>query len=143
MPWPRRRSGAPASGDAFAVQAAATRDVFATINDLITVLRTGQSGVPASAAAYQNGLNTAMTNIDNALDKVLTVRASTGVRLRELDTAEASAADIGLNHETNLSRLQDLDYAQAISKLTQEQIYLEAAQKSFMRITSLRLFDFI
>lgn len=136
-------TGVPATGDTFAVQAASTRDLFATLDDLIAVLRTGQSGVPASAAAYQNGLNTVMTNLDNALDNVLTVRAATGMRLRELDTAENSAADIGLNHETNLSRLQDLDYAQAISKLTQEQIYLEAAQKSFLKITSLRLFDFI
>ncbi len=136
-------TGAPASGDTFAVQAASTRDVFATIQDLVAVLRTGQLGTPASAAAYQNGLNTAMTNIDNALDNVLTVRASTGIRLKELDTAENSAVDIGLNHEANLSRLQDLDYARAISELTQEQIYLEAAQKSFMNITSLRLFDFI
>ncbi len=136
-------AGAPASGDAFAVQTAATRDVFSTINDLMAVLRAGQSGTAASAAAYQNGLNAAMLHIDHALDQVLTVRTSSGIRLRELDTAETSAADIGLNHETNLSRLQDLDYAQAISKLTQEQIYLEAAQKSFLQITSLRLFDFI
>lgn len=136
-------AGAPADGDTFAVQAAATRDVFSTIHDLITVLRTGQSGGPVPVAAYQNGLNTAMTNIDNALNNVLTVRASTGIRLRELDTAENSAVDIGLNHEANLSRLQDLDYARAISELTREQNYLEAAQKSYLRITSLRLFDFM
>ena len=136
-------TGDPATGDSFAVRAAATRDMFSTISDLINVLRTGQSGTPASNAAYQNGLNTAMTGIDNALNHVLTVRASAGIRLKELDTAESSAADIGLHHEENLSRLQDLDYARALSDLAQEQVYLEAAQKSFMQITSLRLFDFI
>lgn len=137
-------TGAPASGDSFVIRPAATRDIFSTLNDLISVLRTGiAAGSPASPAAYQNRLNTMMGNLDNALDNVLTVRASAGTRLRELDNAESSAADIALNHEANLSRLQDLDYAQAISELTQEQIYLQAAQKSFLQITSLRLFDFI
>lgn len=136
-------TGAPATGDTFAVRPSATRDLFATINDMITALRTGHSGGAASAAAYHNRLNTAMTNVDNALDNVLTVRASAGIRLKELDAAESTADDIGLNHSENLARLQELDYASALSDLSKEQVYLEAAQKSFVQITSLRLFDFI
>jgi len=136
-------SGAPAGGDSFTLRPAASRDMFASLNDLIATLRTGNSGSVASVADYQNRLNTAMTNLDNALENVLTVRASAGVRLRELDTAENTAADISLSHSENLSRLQDLDYASALSDLSREQIYLEAAQKSFIQITTLRLFDFI
>jgi flagellar hook-associated protein 3 FlgL len=136
-------TGAPASGDAVTLRPAASRDMFASLNDLITALRTGNTGSAASVAGYQNRLNTAMTNLDNALENVLTVRASAGVRLRELDTAYDTASDISLSHSENLSRLQDLDYASALSDLSREQIYLEAAQKSFIQITSLRLFDFI
>lgn len=136
-------SGAPASGDSFTLRPAASRDVFATLNDLVSTLRGGISGSAASAAAYQNSLAAAMTNLDNALENVLTVRTSAGVRLRELDTAQDTAEDIAFNHSENLSRLQDLDYASALSDLSREQVYLEAAQKSFVQVTSLRLFDFI
>lgn len=136
-------SGAPASGDSFTLRPAASRDVFSTLNDLVSTLRNGISGSAASAAAYQNSLAAAMTNLDNALENVLTVRTSAGVRLRELDTAQDTAEDIAFNHSENLSRLQDLDYASALSDLSREQVYLEAAQKSFVQVTSLRLFDFI
>ncbi len=136
-------NGAPANGDSFTVRASATRDVFAIINDLITALRTGQSGSAVSATEYQNRLNTTLANIDNALDNVLTVRTTTGIRLAGLDSAQGFAEEAVLNHEQNLSQLQDLDYARALSNLAEEQAYLEAAQKSFIKITSLRLFDFI
>lgn len=136
-------SGAPASGDSFTLRPAASRDMFATLNDLVGTLRAGITGSAASTATYQNSLASAMTNLDNALENVLTVRTSAGVRLRELDTAQDTAEDIAFNHSENLSRLQDLDYASALSDLSREQVYLEAAQKSFIQVTSLRLFDFI
>ena len=136
-------TGSPADGDTFSVRAAATQDIFSTLNDLITTLNNGTSAVPASTARYQNGLNTALTNIDNALDHILTVRSSSGVRLLELDRAQNAADDAVLSHSQNLSRLQDLDFAAAISELSQRQGLLEAAQQSFVQITRLRLFDFI
>ena len=136
-------SGAPADGDLIGVRAAATRDMFGMISDLISSLRQGQSATAASAAAYRNRLDTALTGIDNALDQVLLVRAGAGTRLAELDTAQTAAEDAVLNHQQNLSRLQDLDYAAALSELAQRQAQLEAVQKSFLQITRLRLFDFI
>jgi flagellar hook-associated protein 3 FlgL len=39
--------------------------------------------------------------------------------------------------------LQDLDYAKALSDMSQRKTILEAAQKSFVATTSLSLFDFI
>lgn len=136
-------TGAPADGDAFSIQAAATRDIFSTLNDLISNLSTGTNSAPASIAKYQNRLNTAMTNVDNALDHILTVRASSGIRLQELDRGQDAAADAILSHSQNLSRLQDLDFAAAIAELAQRQGLLEGAQQSFVQITRLQLFDFI
>ena len=45
--------------------------------------------------------------------------------------------------EEERSRLVDLDFAQALSDVTRRQVALEAAQKSFLAITSLRLFDLL
>ncbi|MGE0557200.1 MAG: flagellar hook-associated protein FlgL [Burkholderiales bacterium] len=136
-------TGAPADGDGFSIRAAGKRDIFGVMDGLADTLRDGHDGSAAGAAAYRNRLNAAMTEIDNALDHVLTIRAASGIRLAELDGAQAAAETAQFNHDQNLSRLQDLDYARAISDIAQRQIQLEAAQKSFVQITNLRLFDFI
>jgi flagellar hook-associated protein 3 FlgL len=135
--------GAPAGGDTFSVKASANQDIFATLQGLITTLRTGTNATPASVASYQNSLNSAMSGLDNTLDKVLTVRAGVGTRLREIDTAQSSSADTSLQYAKSLSGLQDLDYAKAISDLNQQQFYLQAAQQSFIKVTSLNLFSLL
>jgi flagellar hook-associated protein 3 FlgL len=135
--------GVPASGDAFTVQASADQDVFTTLHGLITTLKNGTSGSDASAAVYQNALNAAMSNIDNAHDHVLGIRAQVGARLKEVDTAQSTSEDLSLAYSQSLSRLQDLDYAKALSELAQRQTYFEAAQKSFLTVTSLDLFKLL
>ena len=42
-----------------------------------------------------------------------------------------------------LSREADLDYATAVTELTQESVALQALQASFMRVSQLSLFNFI
>jgi flagellar hook-associated protein 3 FlgL len=135
--------GVPASGDTFTVQASVDQDVFTTLHDLITTLRTGRGGDAVSAAAYQNALNAAMSNIDNAHDRMLTVRAQVGARLKEVDIAQSTSEDLSLAYSQSLSRLQDLDYAKALSELALRQTYFEAAQKSFLTVTSLDLFKLL
>ena len=48
-----------------------------------------------------------------------------------------------LQYDQTLSGLQDLDYAKAIIDLTQQQLGLQAAQKSFVKIQGLSLFNYI
>jgi len=136
-------AGAPADGDAFTVKASVNRDVFATIHDLITVLRNGTMPDPASVAGYQNALNASMSGLDNALDHVLKARADVGARLKEVDFEQVASGDLSLQYDTRLSQLQDLDYAKAISDLSMRQTQLEAAQKSFVTVTSLSLFKLL
>ncbi len=135
--------GVPADGDTFSVKASVNRDVFTTLHGLITALQSGVSITLASAAAYQNSLNASMSGLDNALDNVLKVRADIGARLKEVDTAQGVSEDLSLQYDNRLSGLQDLDYAKAISDLTLQQTQLEAAQKSFLRVTSLNLFSLL
>ncbi len=136
-------SGAPAGGDSVSVQASTSQDMFATLHSLITALKTGTNATPASNAQYQNAVNTALTELDNGLNNVLKTRASVGARLKEVDTAQSSADDVDQQYEQTLSGLQDLDYTKAISDLSQQQIYLQAAQQSFLKITKLNLFDLL
>jgi len=98
---------------------------------------------PGGGASLTNSLSTALTNLDNADSHILTIRASVGSRLNELDTAQSLGEELGVQFKQTLSQLQDVDYAAAISDLTQHQAYLEAAQKSYLKVTELTLFNFI
>ena len=135
--------GVPAGGDTFTVKASVDQDVFTTLHGLITTLKNGTNGSGASEAAYQNALNAAMSNVDNAHDHVLTVRAQVGAHLKEVDTAQSTSEDLSLAYSQSLSRLQDLDYAKALSDFSLQQTFFEAAQKSFLTVTSLDLFKLL
>jgi len=112
-------------------------DVFKTLTDLVNLLNTpGTAGLAA-------GLANASANMDLALDNVLTARAAMGTGLQELDRLDEVGSDRGLQYSQLLSELQDLDYTQAITQLSQQQIMLEAAQKSFAKTSSLSLFNYL
>jgi flagellar hook-associated protein 3 FlgL len=114
-------------------------DVFSAFSDIITLLNN-----PAStAAAVQAGVATAISSIKTATSTVANVWSSVGARLNELDALNDVGSGRELQYAQALSDLQDLDYAQALSDLTKKQTILEAAQKSFVKITGLSLFDFI
>ena len=77
--------------------------------------------------------------MDLALDNVLTVRASVGARLQELDALDSAGEDRHLQYSQTLSELQDLDYASALTELSKQQTILEAAQRSFVTVFRLVL----
>lgn len=113
------------------------QDMFQTLNDLIVLLETpGTAGLAA-------GLATANANLGLALDNVLTVRAAVGSHLQELDALDSTGEDRGLQYSQILSELQDLDYTEALTRLSQQQVTLEAAQRSFVTTSELSLFKFL
>lgn len=118
------------------------QSVFKTISNLIDILETPVV-TPADKTALANGLRVAQTDLANALDNVLSVRASVGIRMKELDTLNDSGDDLSIQYKQQLAELQDVDYAKAISSLTQQQSYLEATQMAFIKVQGLSLFDFL
>ncbi|WP_434983840.1 flagellar hook-associated protein FlgL [Vreelandella zhaodongensis] len=117
-------------------------DLFRTMEAAISALETPAQNA-TEKAALRNTLNTSMRELDNALDNVLTVRASAGARLNELDVVDAVGNNRVLNYEQTLSDLVDLDYVSAISEYSLRQVGLQAAQKAFVDIKSMSLFDYM
>ncbi|MHB0924981.1 MAG: flagellar hook-associated protein FlgL [Gallionellaceae bacterium] len=130
--------GVPANGDSFTVAPSANESVFKTISDLITALN-----APVVGANLTNSLGHGLHQLDNALNNVLTTRATLGLRLNELDALQIAGENMGLQFKQTLSKLQDTDYNKAISDLTQQNMSLQAAQKSFVKATDLSLFNYI
>lgn len=137
-------SGTPANGDKFTVAPSTNESVFTTISNLITTLNTPSvPGSAASPALLTAGVNTALTNLSNAVDSVLRIRASMGTRLNELTSLQSTGADLGNQYKQTLSQLQDVDYNKAITDLTQQQTMLTAAQKSFLQVQNLSMFNYL
>ncbi len=134
--------GDPADLDRFTVAPSQKQSVFTTLTDLIGALRAPGDG-PAGQASLTNKLNQAHSNVDSALDNVLSVRAEVGSRLKELDYLDSAGDDTNLQYATTLSGLQEVDVVKAISLFSQQQVTLEAAQKSYKTLTGLSLFNYI
>jgi flagellar hook-associated protein 3 FlgL len=136
--------GAPADGDTFTVTPSANESVFKTISDLITALNTPlASATNGGGTALTNNLNHALTSLDNALNNILTARSSLGSRLNEISSLQVTGDNLGLQFKQNLSQLQDVDMAKAISDLTQQKMSLQAAQQSFASVSTLSLFNYL
>lgn len=136
--------GAPANGDQFTVVPSTNESVFKIISDLITTLNTPLiPGNAASATQFSSNLNRALNGLDRSLSNVLTIRASMGSRLNELDAVRSIGEDLSLQYKQALSLLQDVDYNKAITDLTQQQTGLQAAQKSFLQVMNLSMFNYM
>ncbi|MBK6631482.1 MAG: flagellar hook-associated protein FlgL [Betaproteobacteria bacterium] len=133
-------TGQPANGDTFSITPGGSQSLFATLENLIAAV---EAPVGANNALLTNRLGAALTNLDQGMDSLLRVRASIGARMNELDALGSVGEDLNLQYQQTLSRLQDVDYAEAISNLTQQQTYLEAAQKSYLRVAGLSLFNYV
>ncbi len=135
-------TGAPADSDTFTVNQSTAKDIFSTLHDLITALEGAGTGSTQNTR-LTNSLNSAHNSVDNALDVSLTITAAVGAYSQEVETNRNAAQDLDLQFEKTIAGLEGLDYNEAISKLTFSQVSLQAAQKSFMQIQGLSLFEYL
>ena len=66
-----------------------------------------------------------------------------GSDMNAIDSQRSTIEDTKLRLQSTLSSLQDVDYADAISRLKKDMTGLEAAQSSFAQTSKLNLFNFI
>ncbi len=122
--------------------AAAGEDMFKTLQDLITLLEKPVV-TDTDKADLAAGLATANGNIDKSLDNVLTVRASIGARLNEIDALDDTGSARDIQYTKNLADLVEIDPVEAYSRLVQQQIMLQAAQKAYVSTSGLSLFQYM
>ena len=134
--------GEPAAGDEFQVNTSRNQDVFTTLNRFVSTLEADVSD-PTSRAQFQNGLNNALIDLEQALTNINEVRSDVGARLKAIDGQRGVNDEVGFQLQTSLSAIEDLDYASAIADLQLRLLSLEAAQKSYAQTQQRSLFDFI
>ena len=90
-----------------------------------------------------NDIRRGVGELDALTQGVSLAQAQIGTNLNVVDQQTAVLEDTTLNLKTTLSSIEDLDYASAVTKMSQQMMSLEAAQASFAKVSQLNLFNYI
>jgi len=133
-------SGTPAITDSFAVESSKKQGLLTTVGKLVEGLRTIGDDSPA---ALKDMLDSSLGNLDSAQSRLSQVRTEIGARLNALSDTKDLHETVDEASAGVLSNLQDLDYAEAVSKLQFQTFVLQAAQQSYVKVQGLSLFNFL
>lgn len=116
-----------------------TGNVATVLNDMANIL----NDPSVSAEQLSQAIEFGIADLDSSLDALGSSRAKIGSRLNSAETARLTNADLSIANQDTRSRIQDVDYAEAMTELTKQDTALQAAQATFTRITRLSLFDYL
>ena len=128
-------NGTVAVGDEFSVSKVA--NTFDVLGNFVNALGSG------NLAATRFSGSQAIAGMDAAQESISRVRSGVGSRMVEVETQQNINSNMDLQYDDTLQRLQDVDYAAAVSNLTQQKTYLEAARQSFLKVSNLSLFNYL
>jgi flagellar hook-associated protein 3 FlgL len=133
-------SGLAESGDEFLVNSSEKQSLTDTIFRLMDGLE-NLGDNPQDADTLNNLLEDTLDNIAFAQSSISQVRSEVGARLNVVENTESLAADVDLVSKEVLSKLSDVDFAEAVSRLSLQSFLLETAQQSYAKIQNLSLFN--
>lgn len=135
-------SGVPDTDDSFSIRPSEYQDMFSSISKLIDAIDVAPAG-PSDSARQLAAISTSINDIDNALNHLNTKRSSVGTRLNSIDNSRDENENISLQIDRIKQDVEDVDIADAITRLQTQANSLEILQKSFTRIEGLSLFNFM
>jgi flagellar hook-associated protein 3 FlgL len=115
------------------------KNIAETLNDFVIAL----SDDNLSDSDFDKALADAVVGIDNGMETLSSSIAFVGGRLNTAQSVFASNLDAEIVNQSARSRIEDVDYAEAVSELSKQETALQASQATFGRVTGLTLFDFI
>lgn len=118
-----------------------TGDQKQGILNTIAQLRQTLQDPNATGSQLRDATALALTNLDHGMITVDSVRGDIGARLNMIDTTQTDNEDVGLVNQSIQADLRELDYPEALSRLSFQSVVLEAAQQSYVKISSLSLFN--
>ena len=140
-----------AAGDSFSISTGdstpgstnrETRSVLETVALLRSTLEDGTSSTE-DKLVRRDVVAVSLENLDNAMNKVLSVQTTIGARMNVIESTLTENEEVSLINTSVTSELQDLDYAEALSRLSLQSVVLEASQQSFVRVSGLSLFNLL
>ena len=111
------------------------------ILDTIAGLRSALENPAADNTGVRDAVAVALTNLDHGMVSVDQARGNIGARLNVIETTQTDNEDVALVNKGVQAELRELDYAEALSRLSMQTVVLEAAQQSYVKIAGLSLFN--
>jgi flagellar hook-associated protein 3 FlgL len=134
--------GIPATGDTFTLAPAQKESMFVTLENIVNAVQSA-TNAPQSQAQLVTQMFNALTQLDQDETHLLNIRAEIGARMSTLDDSQAARENDKIALQSALSDTQDLDYAEAISRMNRQLMGLQAAQSSYSQISHLSLFNYL
>lgn len=137
--------GVPAAGDEFKITrdtANEKRSLLNVVSDLRKALESGD-GSTEGVYKMRDSAAVALSNLDTAYTQVDGIRGKVGARLNVIDSTSDFIANVSLVNKSVQSDLQDLDYAEALSRYALQNTVLQATQQSFVKVSQLSLFNYL
>ena len=136
--------GQPADGQtqSFTLAASKPQSLFQTFSDLIQAFQAG-SGSPGANAKRAQGISNVLQNLSQAQTQILGVQAQIGSNLQEAQSVSSLNSSLTTQFQTTQSSLSDISYPQVITQFQESSTALQAAQKAFVQVQGLSLFQYI
>ncbi|MBF6624322.1 MAG: flagellar hook-associated protein FlgL [Pseudomonas stutzeri] len=131
----------PEAGDSFTVSLTGESNQKQGILDTIANLRKTLEDPSSSNADIRDVVAVSLTNLDHGMVSVDAARGNIGARLNVIESTLTDNEDVALVNKSVQAELRELDYAEALSRLSFQTIILEAAQQSYIKISGLNLFN--
>ena len=135
--------GVPAGGETISIKADPQREkqgVLDTIYQLRKALEESPDS-PEGNRAIRDAVAAALTNIDHGMVSIDQARGDIGARRGVIETTLTNNEDVNLVNQAVQAELREVDYPEALSKLSFQAIILEAAQASYVKVSNLNLFN--
>jgi flagellar hook-associated protein 3 FlgL len=133
-------SGAPEPGDEFLANSSEKQSITDTVYRLMDGLNNLEDN-PIDSATLGNLMEDTLNNLAFAQSSISQVRSEVGARLNVIENTSSLAADIDVVSKIVLSKLSDVDFAEAVSRLSLQTFLLETAQQSYAKVQNLSLFN--
>jgi flagellar hook-associated protein 3 FlgL len=136
-------TGAPQADDQFVVGASGhkTQSALDTLSQLRQVLETPSDESVMQQIKLKDALNSAIGNLTNSSEQILSVQGAIGARLNSVDIASTENISLDLSNASTQAAIGNTDVATASIDLAFQQSLLQASQLAFVKISQLSLFN--
>jgi flagellar hook-associated protein 3 FlgL len=134
--------GNPLPGDQFSLIPQEKVSVFDTLKSAIDWIDSSIEGTD-DPKQLQVDYKHLLTQLDGAFGHITSKRAEVGITLNKIDVQRNVAQDLDVMLQTSRGKIEDLDFASAVSLFEQQKMSLQATQQTFTQIEGLSLFNFI
>ena len=132
-------TGTPGDTVNFQLESPQKKNIAETLNDFVNELNNEN----IADSDFDRALSDVLAGVDNSMTSIANATSKLGARRNITDSVFVSNLDLEISNKTARSKIQEVDYAEAVSELSRQETALQAAQATFSRVTGTSLFDYI